>query len=42
MRHLPGLSLASSCGEPVTIGKGDLVTFPKGMSCTCKHYRFGN
>ena len=20
-------------GEPVTLGKGDLVTFPKGMSC---------
>ncbi len=35
-------------GEPVEIGKGDLVTFPKGMSCTWeirgavrKHYRFG-
>ncbi|MGR8933230.1 MAG: cupin domain-containing protein [Gammaproteobacteria bacterium] len=35
-------------GEPVTIGKGDLVTFPAGMSCTWdikqpirKHYRFG-
>ncbi len=32
----------------VTIGKGDLVTFPKGLSCTWhvkqavrKHYRFG-
>ena len=23
-------------GEAVTIGKGDLVTFPKGMSCTWK------
>lgn len=21
-------------GEPVSMGKGDLVTFPKGMSCT--------
>ena len=21
-------------GEPVRMGKGDLVTFPKGMSCT--------
>lgn len=20
-------------GEPVTMGKGDMVTFPKGMSC---------
>ena len=35
-------------GEPVTVGKGQLVTFPAGMSCTWaiaqpvrKHYRFG-
>ncbi len=35
-------------GEPVKMGKGDLVTFPKGMSCTWeirqdvrKHYKFG-
>ena len=35
-------------GEPVKMGKGDLVTFPKGMSCHWevlqpveKHYRFG-
>ncbi|KAI9132878.1 cupin domain-containing protein [Acaryochloris sp. CCMEE 5410] len=35
-------------GEPATMGKGDLVTFPAGMSCTWtiqsavrKHYRFG-
>ncbi|MEM9162051.1 MAG: cupin domain-containing protein [Cyanobacteria bacterium P01_F01_bin.4] len=35
-------------GEPVTMGKGDLVTFPAGMACTWqirqpvrKHYRFG-
>ena len=34
-------------GEPVEMGKGDLVTFPSGMSCTCKiradvkkHYQF--
>ncbi|MBC7188042.1 MAG: cupin domain-containing protein [Calditrichaeota bacterium] len=34
--------------EPVKIGKGDLVVFPQGMSCTWKihkdvrkHYRFG-
>ncbi len=34
-------------GEPVLVGKGDLVTFPQGMSCTWKivknvkkHYRF--
>ncbi len=35
-------------GEPVRFGKGDLVTFPAGMSCRWnisravkKHYRFG-
>ena len=35
-------------GEPVAIAKGDLVTFPAGMSCTWdirvavkKHYQFG-
>jgi uncharacterized cupin superfamily protein len=35
-------------GEPVVVGKGDLVTFPTGMACTWqvyrpvrKHYRFG-
>lgn len=35
-------------GSPVSVGKGDLVTFPRGMSCTWriteavrKHYRFG-
>ena len=35
-------------GEPVAMGKGDLVTFPAGMSCTWeiradvnKHYQFG-
>jgi uncharacterized cupin superfamily protein len=35
-------------GAPVRIAKGDLVTFPAGMSCTWeirqpvrKHYRFG-
>lgn len=34
-------------GEPVRMGKGDLVIFPAGMSCTWeiladvrKHYRF--
>ena len=34
-------------GEPVTMGTGDLVTFPAGMSCTWeirgavrKHYNF--
>ncbi|MDX1388235.1 MAG: cupin domain-containing protein [Acidobacteriota bacterium] len=34
--------------EAVTVGKGDLVTFPAGMSCTWdvrrpvkKHYTFG-
>ena len=36
-------------GEPVQVGKGDLVTFPAGMSCRWhvrqpirKHYRFGD
>jgi uncharacterized cupin superfamily protein len=35
-------------GEPVDMVKGDLVTFPAGLSCTWKikkavkkHYRFG-
>lgn len=35
-------------GNPVQMGKGDLVTFPAGMSCTWdikkdvrKHYMFG-
>ncbi len=35
-------------GHPTTVGEGDLVTFPAGMSCTWdiqepvkKHYRFG-
>lgn len=35
-------------GQPVQVGKGDLVTFPAGMSCTWKvksdvrkHYKFG-
>ena len=35
-------------GRPVRMGKGDLVTFPEGMSCTWeiqkavrKHYKFG-
>jgi uncharacterized cupin superfamily protein len=37
-----------SGGEPVAMGKGDFVTFPKGMSCTWeirkdvkKHYTLG-
>lgn len=36
-------------GDPVEVGKGDLVTFPAGMSCTWKvrkavkkHYSFGD
>lgn len=35
-------------GNPVSFGKGDLVTFPAGLNCTWnvtkslrKHYRFG-
>jgi len=37
-----------SAGQPVHFGKGDLVTFPAGLSCTWKilsqvkkHYLFG-
>jgi hypothetical protein len=40
--------ITSEGGKPVRIGKGDLVTFPRGMVCTWniqekvkKHYRFG-
>ena len=36
-------------GQKVTMGKGDLVTFPKGLSCQWnikqavkKHYNFGD
>ena len=36
-------------GPPVRVGKGDLVRFPQGLSCTWevkspvrKHYRFGD
>jgi uncharacterized cupin superfamily protein len=35
-------------GQPVKMGKGDLVTFPRGMACTWKiikdvkkHYKLG-
>jgi hypothetical protein len=35
-------------GEPIRINRGDLVTFPQGLSCSCKivkdvkkHFRFG-
>jgi len=35
-------------GDPIEINKGDLVTFPRGLSCTWKitkdlrkHYNFG-
>lgn len=35
-------------GDPISMGKGDLVTFPAGMSCSWrintevrKHYSFG-
>lgn len=40
------VTVTPSGGEPVAMGKGDLVTFPAGMSCTWKitkdvrkHYR---
>ena len=42
------VTVTPSGGAPVSFGKGDLVTFPAGMSCTWevkqplrKHYRFG-
>ena len=42
------VTVAPEGGEPVRFGKGDLVTFPGGMSCTWvvhkavrKHYKFG-
>ena len=42
------VEVAPEGGKPVQIGKGDLVTFPQGMSCTWKvlkpvrkHYKFG-
>jgi uncharacterized protein len=42
------VTVTSDDGEIVTVGKGDLVTFPSGMSCTWnitknvkKHYSFG-
>ena len=38
----------SDSGQPVHLGKGDIVTFPSGMLCTWKvlkpvrkHHRFG-
>lgn len=40
--------VTQSDGQTVQVGKGDLVTFPAGMSCTWnvksdvrKHYKFG-
>ena len=42
------VTVTSENGDEVKVGKGDLVTFPQGMSCTWKvtvpvkkHYRFG-
>ncbi|MBT9313413.1 cupin domain-containing protein [Leptothoe kymatousa] len=42
------VTVTPSDGAPVSMGKGDLVTFPAGMSCTWridgavrKHYSFG-
>lgn len=41
------VTVTPSDGEPVTVGTGDLVTFPAGMSCSWqviepvrKHYTF--
>lgn len=45
---LEGEVTVTADGEATTIKKGDLVTFPQGMSCSWKvtqpvkkHYRFG-
>ena len=42
------VTVTPDSGEPITMGKGDLVTFPAGMSCNWridsavrKHYYFG-
>ena len=42
------VTVTADTGEAVTFGKGDLVTFKSGLSCTWevkkplrKHYRFG-
>ena len=42
------VTVSTTGGENVEFGKGDLVTFPKGVKCTWdvkekirKHYRFG-
>ncbi len=42
------VTVTTESGETVTVGPGDLVTFPRGLSCTWhitqpirKHYRFG-
>ena len=42
------VAVTTEDGEVATMGKGDLVTFPAGMSCTWKviqpvkkHYKFG-
>ena len=45
---LEGDVTVTAAGQTITFGAGDLVTFPKGLSCTWevrqpvrKHYRFG-
>ncbi len=45
---LAGRVTVKTATETVTFGKGDLVTFPKGLAChwtvheaVRKHYRFG-
>ena len=45
---LEGRVTVKAAGQNVTFGKGDLVVFPKGLSCVWevtspvrKHYRFG-
>lgn len=43
------VTVTPKAGKPVSFGKGDFVTFPKGLSCTWevhepvrKHYNFSN
>ena len=43
------VTVTSKDGESVSFGKGDLVVFPQGLSCTWniketvrKHYKFGD
>ncbi len=37
--HEGGITVTPDGGQPVRFGKGDLVTFPAGMSCTWKVHK---